>query len=82
MAHRVLEDVRRMSSFIAIKPATAMLAALIGFIILRRIFRVVKIAQVSLSLLGQILAESETDCQLFPEAIHPLPTIRFPRASV
>jgi hypothetical protein len=81
MAHRVLEDVRRMSSFVAIKPATAMLAAL-GFIILRRIFRVVKIAQVSLSLLGQILAESETDCQLFPEAIHPLPTIRFPGASV
>ncbi|KAJ7927562.1 cytochrome P450 [Mycena leptocephala] len=44
MAHRVLEDV---SSFVAIKPATAMLAALIGFIILRRIFRVVKIAQLN-----------------------------------
>jgi hypothetical protein len=58
-----------------------MLAAL-GFIILRRIFRAVKIAQVSLSLLGQILAESETDCQLFPEGIHPLPAVRFPRDSV
>lgn len=74
------EDLRQILWLrIGAHPAIVALVTVLVFTVLRRIFKLVKVAQVGFSaLLPAWSSESRRiDHQLFPETIHPLPTVHF-----